>query len=121
MATQQQSTGTRDETYDVISIPCHAPQGAETYQRYVQDAEQRGDQELAQFFRDVRQEERRRAERAKRLLAQRLGKDPGDIPAAPGHQDETRRDHAYHARLRRPHTSYGLRNSDPGYDPTRRH
>jgi rubrerythrin len=71
MATQH--TGTRDETYDVVSILYHALQGAETYQQYVRDAEQRGDQELAQFFRDVQEEEKRRAERAKQLLANRLG------------------------------------------------
>ena len=71
MATQQ--TGTRDETYDVVSILYHALQGAETYQQYVQDAEQRGDQELGQFFREVQEEEKRRAERAKQLLAKRLG------------------------------------------------
>ena len=71
MATQ--GTGTRDEAYDLVSILYHALQGAETYQQYVRDAEQRGDQELAQFFRDVQQEEQRRAERTKQLLAQRLG------------------------------------------------
>lgn len=71
MATQH--TGTRDETYDVVSILYHALQGAETYQQYIQDAEQRGDQELGQFFRDVQEEEKRRAERAKQLLAKRLG------------------------------------------------
>ena len=71
MATRH--TGTRDATYDVVSILYHALQGAETYQQYIQGAEQRGDQELGQFFRDVQEEEKRRAERAKRLLAQRLG------------------------------------------------
>ena len=74
MATQSTSTGTRDETYNVISILYHALQGAETYQQYVQDAEQRGDQELAQFFREVQQEEQRRADRAKQLLAKHLSK-----------------------------------------------
>lgn len=68
-----ENTGTRDETYDVVSILYHALQGAETYQQYVEDAERRGDEELSQFFRDVQAEEKRRAERAKRLLAQRLG------------------------------------------------
>ncbi len=69
-----QTTGARDTTYNLVSILYHALQGAETYQQYVQDAQQGGgDQELAQFFRDVQQEEQRRAERAKQLLAQRLG------------------------------------------------
>ncbi len=68
-----QSSGARDTTYNLVSILYHALQGAETYQRYIQDADQGDDQELAQFFREVQQEEQRRAERAKQLLAQRLG------------------------------------------------
>jgi rubrerythrin len=69
-----ESTGTRDETYNLISVLYHALQGAETYQQYIQDAEQRGDQELVQFFRDVREEEKRRADGAKQLLAKHFGK-----------------------------------------------
>jgi rubrerythrin len=69
-----ESTGTRDETFNLISVLYHALQGAETYQQYIQDAEQRGDQELVQFFRDVREEEKRRADRAKQLLAKHFGK-----------------------------------------------
>ena len=71
MATQ--STGAQDKTYNLVSILYHALQGAETYQQYIRDAEQNGDQDLAQFFREVQEEERRRAERAKQLLGQRLG------------------------------------------------
>lgn len=67
-----QGTGTRDTSYNLVSILYHALQGGETYQQYIQDAEQAGDQDLAQFFRDVQEEERRRADRAKQLLAQRL-------------------------------------------------
>ena len=73
MATQQRSSGPRDATYNLVSILYHALQGAETYREYVRDAERDGDQELAQFCREVQQEERRRAERAQQLLAQRLG------------------------------------------------
>ena len=51
-------------------VSCSA--GAETYQQYVSDAEQRGEQDLVQFFREVQEEEKRRSERAKQLLAQRL-------------------------------------------------
>ena len=69
MATQ---TGTRDETYNLVSILYHALQGADTYQQYISDAEQRGEQDLVQFFREVQEEEKRRSERAKQLLAQRL-------------------------------------------------
>jgi hypothetical protein len=66
------NTGTKDESYDLISILYHALQGAETYDQYISDAEQRGDKDLAQFFRDTKEESRRRADRAKQLLAKRL-------------------------------------------------
>lgn len=65
-------TGTSDVTYDLVSILYHALQGAETYDGYIKDAEQRGDTELAQFFRDTKEENSRRAERAKQLLAKHL-------------------------------------------------
>lgn len=66
-------TGTRDTTYNLVSILYHALQGAETYDQYIEDANGQGDNELAQFFGDVKEEEKRRADRAKKLLASRLG------------------------------------------------
>ncbi len=68
-----QNTGTKDKSYNLISILYHALQGAETYSQYIADAEQAGDNELSQFFRDVQEQEKQRAERAKKLLAQRIG------------------------------------------------
>ncbi|HXH11446.1 MAG TPA: hypothetical protein VNP04_16990 [Alphaproteobacteria bacterium] len=65
-------TGTRDVHYNLISVLYHTLQGAETCVQYCKDAEQAGDQELASFFRDVQEEDRQRAERAKMLLRQRL-------------------------------------------------
>ena len=50
MAMSERTTGTRDEHYNVISVLYHALQGADTCGTYLQDAEQAGDQELAQFF-----------------------------------------------------------------------
>ena len=78
MSEQNQSgnsgnTGTADVTYNLVSILYHALQGAETYDQYIQDAQQQGDQDLAGFFREVQQENRRRADRAKELLGRRLG------------------------------------------------
>jgi len=64
------STGTRDTTYNLISVLYHALQGAETYGQYASDAA--SDQDLASFFREVQQQEQQRADRAKQLLAQRL-------------------------------------------------
>ncbi len=69
----REMTGTRDVTYDLVSVLYHALQGAETYEMYIRDAEQAGESESAQFFREVQEEERRRGERAKALLQQRWG------------------------------------------------
>jgi hypothetical protein len=73
--TTKANTGTQDTTYNLLSIIYHALQGAETYEMYINDAEQTGDTELAQYFRDVRDENTKRAERGKKLLAARLSKD----------------------------------------------
>lgn len=71
-AAAKQSTGTRDETYNLVSVLYHALQGTQTAMQYVQDAEQEGDQELVQFFRDAQVWQRHLAEQAKELLKQRL-------------------------------------------------
>lgn len=65
-------TGTRDEHYDVVSVLYHALHGAWNYDEYIRDAEQNGDDELAQFFREVKEENAERAQRAKDLLAKRV-------------------------------------------------
>ena len=71
MATTQ-STGTRDVTYDLISVVYHTLQGVETTQQYEQDAERAGDRDAAMFFRDVMEQNRQLASRAKDLLGQRI-------------------------------------------------
>ncbi len=68
-------TGAKDKHYNLTSVLYHALQGGENYDQYVSDAEGDGDDELAQFFKDVQEEERNRAERAKGLLADRLSKE----------------------------------------------
>jgi hypothetical protein len=72
MTSIEHKTGTSDAAYDLVSVLYHALQGAETYDRYIADAQQRGDDELAGFFRDVQDKDRTIAERAKRLLPPRL-------------------------------------------------
>ncbi|HZI20778.1 MAG TPA: hypothetical protein VEY09_19580 [Pyrinomonadaceae bacterium] len=69
----QGDTGTRDVTYDLISVAYHALQGAETTALYIADAEQEGNQEVAQFFREIKDEYQTRAQRAKDLLTTHLG------------------------------------------------
>lgn len=68
----EQTSGTPDITYDLVSVLYHSLQGAELYEEFADDAEEAGDQDLAQFFREIQQEEQRRAKRAKQLLARRL-------------------------------------------------
>lgn len=81
----QGNTGTEDLTYNLVSILYHALQGAETYDMYIKDAEGGGNQDLAQFFRDVKEENARRAARAKQLLTRQLGQDSNqtDAPTKP--------------------------------------
>ena len=76
------NTGTQDTTYNLLSIVYHALQGAETYEQYINDAEQQGDQDLAQFFRDVRDTHTQLADRGKQLLAQRLNRGQEQAQAA---------------------------------------
>lgn len=67
-----QETGVTDEHYDVISVLYHALQGAETCRQYIADAEQSGKQEMVEFFREVQDQNRRLAEKAKELLAKEV-------------------------------------------------
>jgi hypothetical protein len=71
------NTGTPDITYNLVSTIYHALQGAETEARYIADAEATGDEETIKFFRNLKQENARRADDAKRLLAKHLGQGQG--------------------------------------------
>ncbi|MFP2957650.1 hypothetical protein ACLEPN_07410 [Myxococcus sp. 1LA] len=71
MAGEERQTGTRDEQYNLISVLYHLLKGASTSEAYIRDAEENGDPELAQFFRDWQEEQRNLAERAKNLLGAR--------------------------------------------------
>jgi hypothetical protein len=64
----EQTTGTRDENYNLVSVLYHALQGAETIEAYILDAETTGDERLADFFREAQGTYRRLAERAKGKL-----------------------------------------------------
>ena len=72
MSNQESATQTSDEHYNLVSVLYHALQGGENYDSYISDAEAAGDDELVQYFKDVQQEEKDRAQRAKDLLASRL-------------------------------------------------
>lgn len=66
------SAGTRDVTYNLISVVYHALQGADTYHTYARDAETEGDEELAGFFREAEQQSEQLTARAKELLGKRM-------------------------------------------------
>jgi hypothetical protein len=70
--TIEEKTRTSNPAYDLVSVIYHALQGAETYDRYVADAEQRNDRELAGFLREVQQRNCEIADRGKALLRTRL-------------------------------------------------
>ena len=64
------NTGTNNSTYNLVSVLYHALQGADLYEKYASDAG--SDQDLVRFFREIQQQEKQRADRAKQLLATRL-------------------------------------------------
>jgi len=70
--TQQSVTNISNQHYDLVSVLYHALNGAKTNDIYVHDAEQAQDQELAQFFNEVKQQEMNRADKARELLMKRL-------------------------------------------------
>jgi hypothetical protein len=72
MAGEEQQTGTRDEHFNLLSVLYHLLKGAATVGQYIRDAEEAGDQELVQFFKDWQDEQRNFAERAKNLLGSRM-------------------------------------------------
>ena len=83
-------TGERDENYDVISVLYHALQGADTIQKYVEDAREAQDDELLSFLEETRAEYSARAEQAKQLLASRLegsSNGSGDVDDDDGDDD----------------------------------
>jgi hypothetical protein len=67
----ERATGTPNTIYDLSSVLFHALEGGASYDTYIEDAEREGDQELADFFRRVRDEDSMRADEAQRLLAER--------------------------------------------------
>jgi hypothetical protein len=83
----ERATGTPNTIYDLSSVLFHALEGGASYDTYIEDAEREGDGELADFFRQVRDEDSMRADEAQRLLAERTptttagtGVEPAEAP-----------------------------------------
>ena len=62
----------KDKDYNLVSTLYHALQGAETSRVYMQDAKSAGDNELNEYFQDVQRQYQQLADRAKKLLNQRM-------------------------------------------------
>ena len=78
----EQTTGTRDEHYNLVSVLYHALHGAENCDRYAADAEVTGDERLADFFQDAQAMQAQLAERTKELLG--IPESLPEFGAAPG-------------------------------------
>jgi hypothetical protein len=74
-ATSTPESGTKDKTYNLITVTHLCLEHVWRLDQYAQDAEREGDQELAQLFRKMQDHSRRGAEECKKLLGQRLSED----------------------------------------------
>jgi hypothetical protein len=73
----EELSGERDENYNLISVLYHGLQGADQCAVYADDADDAGDEELAEFLRSAGEQQGQIAKQAKQLLSQRLGGTPG--------------------------------------------
>jgi hypothetical protein len=65
-------TGTQDKDYNLIWFTEACLKNTLRLQRYIDDAQRSGDDELAAFFGRAQSESRKGAEQAKQMLASRL-------------------------------------------------
>ena len=65
-------TGFDDVTFDLISVQYHSLKAGHDFGQYVRDAENAGQEDIAQFFRDVMAEDSERGKRCHEFL-RRLG------------------------------------------------
>lgn len=75
------ATGTGDVSYDLVSVLYHTLQESSTIEQYIDDAQERGDAEVAAFLADIQKQDRERAQRAKALLAVRFNGTSGGSAA----------------------------------------
>ena len=67
----EQLTGISDTVFNLGSVFYHAAEGSQVYHKYIEDAEREGDQELVEFFHEVKEQDAKRAQKAKELLSKR--------------------------------------------------
>jgi len=68
------NTGVKDTNYDLISMIHHTMEATVRYTEYIKDAEEAGDQELAQFFTETQNAAKTTGQKAQDHLAKRLAK-----------------------------------------------
>lgn len=74
MTSDEQETGVKDLSYNLISVIYHATKAATAYETFIKDAEDAGDQDCAQFLRETQQAAKATAQKAQSLLAGHLSK-----------------------------------------------
>ncbi|HVH93469.1 MAG TPA: hypothetical protein VM688_00970 [Nocardioidaceae bacterium] len=68
-------TGFDDVTFDLISLQYHALKAGHDYGQYVRDAENADQKEIAEFFRNVMEEDSQRAHKCHEFLRKLGGTD----------------------------------------------
>lgn len=66
-------TGFSDLVYDLVSVQYHSLKAGHDYGQYVRDAENAGQKEIAQFFREVMEQDSQRAATCHQLLKKLSG------------------------------------------------
>ncbi len=72
MTDDRRPIGTETKSRATLAALYRILEDARRYEEYAEDAQQAYDEELFDFFRELQEEARGRAERAGKLLAQRL-------------------------------------------------
>jgi rubrerythrin len=70
-------TGFEDVTYDLISVQYHSLKAGHDYGQYVRDADNAGLKDIADFFREVMDQDSRRARRCHEFLRRVSGTEQG--------------------------------------------
>jgi len=71
MTHSERILGVNDNEYKLVSVLYHTLKEAETLDTYLRSMELEDDADVRQFFLELQEENRRRADRARKLLRQR--------------------------------------------------
>ncbi len=69
--TSEQLAGISDTVFNLGSVFYHAAEGGQVYAKYIEDAERESDTKVVEFFREVQEQDAKRAQKAKALLSKR--------------------------------------------------